>query len=285
MKLSNVTITGFIAISIFAGCKTNEKSRQSSSVKSENAGSLSVQGTSAQALFELIKAAQVAAETIDGHVIRGATTFQVDTIHCTTIMDANQTKNCVVSKAGKNVDINQQIIAANAVDSLDQLGARVDADLIGALNYEIKNVTCTRPVVRNPIVTCYFDKRSEVTPIALNADESDTIFDALSLAGVKPETVDGQIIVGSTTLKADQMYCSILSDANHTRTCGIAVKGQIIDVTNTDSVYKLIDLLSSIGAAVHPELIGAANYEVNQVECSKVVYPGARATCTLKLSK
>ncbi len=285
MGIRKVIVTGFVAVTLFAGCNTKKDLNHASKINSQGTRSLSVTGSSAVALFQLLKESGVQAETIDGHVIMGATSYKADSIHCMTIMNAEQTKKCAVSKAEKILEVDDQSVALNAVAALDEMGVRVDADLIGALNYEISNINCTRPMVRNPVITCYYDKRAAVMPATLNAEQSDTIFDAMAGAGVKPETIDGQLPLGATTLKANQIFCSIISDANRTRTCGVLSNGQVIEISDSDTIDNLLDLLGSIGAAVNPELIGAANFQVNNVGCSKVVYPGAHASCVVQISK
>ena len=99
-----------------------------------------------------------------------------------TIINAEQTKKCLISKDRREFEVNAKSVAVNIVKTLDEMDARVDEELIGAMNYAIGHVTCTRPVVRNLIVTCSYDKRLAVKTVALDDDQIDAIFDALDCA-------------------------------------------------------------------------------------------------------
>jgi hypothetical protein len=273
---------GFAAITILAGCKTTSQGQGSSQMKDDGGEVLSVRGASAAAIFQLMQESGIPAETIDGHVIVGATNYKADTVHCSVIMNAEQTKKCMVTKSGKSIDVTRQVVNQDAITALDAMEARVDAELIGAINYEIKNVSCSRPVVPNPVVTCTY-YQGGASALELNADNSDTIFAALSNAGVQPETIDGRLPTGAVNLKADQINCSIISDMNRTTRCSIVSKGRLIEIRDAGTSRKLAAVFGDIGAVMNPELIGAINYQVNHVTCSKGVFPGARASCSVNL--
>ena len=273
---------GFAAFAVLAGCKTTGQGNGSSQIKSDSDASFTVRGASAAALFELMQESGIEAETMNGHVIIGATNYKADTIHCSVIMNADQTKQCTVIKSGKSIEIARQSVVQDAVTALDEMEARVDAELIGALNYEVKNMTCSKPVVPNPTVTCTY-QAGGAAALELSADHSDVIFDALSGAGVRPETVDGRLPTGAVNLKADQINCSIISDLNRTTRCSNVSRGNMKDIADASMSRKLASIFEDIGAVMRPVLIGAMNSQVNHVACSKGVFPGARASCSVKL--
>lgn len=282
MGIRTFAALGFAALTILAGCKTTAQGNGPSQMKNDSGTSFTVRGAAAAALFQLMQESGIAAETIDGHVIVGATNYKADSIHCSIIMNADQTKKCTLLKSGKSIEIAGQTVIQDAVTALDEMKARVDAELIGALNYEVKNIACSKPVVPNPTVTCTYQDGG-ASALELSADHSDAIFAALSGAGVRPETVDGRLPTGAVNLKADQINCSIISDLNRTTRCSVVARGDNLAINDSSVNRKLASIFEDIGAVMRPVLIGAMNYQVNHVACSKGVFPGARATCSVNL--
>jgi hypothetical protein len=62
-------------------------------------------------------------------------------------------------------------------------------------------------------------------------------------------------------------------------------RGQMKQIPDAALAKKLAAVMDELGALINPELVGAMNYKVNQVACSKGVFPGARANCSLKLAQ
>lgn len=284
-KSVTVSVASLAALSIFSACGIH-KSATSSLHSAKQSQEIS--GLTAAALFALLEKTGIEADTIDGRMIVGATNLSAETVHCTVAMTANQDKRCELEKSGQGYEVTENSVTEKAVEALKILGAQVDQQLIGALNYEIKNLTCTSPVVPSPVISCTYELSSGRSDQALelSAFDAATFFDALTAFGLKPATVDGHVIYGATTLKADAIHCSSGFDANFTKSCEASADGNDqLELNDAALAEKLVNVMERIGAQVDPQLIGATNYEVRDVSCTKGVYPGAHASCSLKLAK
>ena len=283
-KSVTVSVAAVATLALFAACGIAKSPTSSlNSVKQER----EVSGKTAKALFRLLEEGGIEADTIDGRMITGATTLSADMVHCSIVMTANRDKRCEVTKSAKEVSVNHVGITREAIDALEILGARVNEHLIGAINYEIKNLSCTSPVVPNPQVRCRYelsDGRSD-SEVELTGSDAAAFFDALESAGLEPATVDGQIIYGATTLKADAVHCAVISDRNSTKGCEVIDGRRQIELVDKAVISKLVSVMERIGAQIDPEVIGAMNFDVREVSCTKPVVPNPEVTCSLKLVK
>jgi len=198
-KSVNVSVASISFLFLVNAC--GAKANENAFLRSAQAD-LEVSGEHAEALFRLLEEAGIKADTVDGRVIIGATTLSADMVHCSIASTANQDKRCEIQKSGEAYDVSKASVAARAVKSLDSLGAQVDPRLVGAINYEIKNVSCTSPVVPNPEISCSYELsqgRSDLG-LELSGVDASTFFDSMEASGIQPATIDGQVIYGSTTL-------------------------------------------------------------------------------------
>lgn len=282
-KSVTTSVVSFAALSMLAACGVTNQTSQLASAKQTH----EVSGKHAEALFHLLEAAGIEVDTVDGRVIIGATTLGADLVHCSVAMTANQDKRCEIEKSGRGQEVSEAAVAEKAVEALEAIGARVDERLIGAINYEIKNLTCTAPVVPNPEVNCSYELSSgrASKDVEFSGDDAESIFNALESAGVQPASIDGRIIVGATTLKADAVHCSMSFDANFTKRCEISAEGREIELRDAALAASLVTALENIGAQLDTGLIGANQYEVHEVSCTRPVVPSPVFSCSLKLSK
>lgn len=250
---------------------------------------LEVSGEHAQALFGLLEEAGIKADTVDGRVIIGATTLSADKVHCSVASTANQDKRCDIQKSGEAYDVSKAEVAARAVESLESLGALVDPRLIGAVNYEVKNLSCTSPVVPKPEIHCSYELSQGRSDLALELSgvDASTFFDSMEAAGIQPAKVNGQVIYGSTTLKAESIHCTSSFDAHFTKHCEFieSESGSELKLDDKTMAGKMVEVMERIGAKVNPHLVGANNYKVLDVSCTKPVVPNPEVSCSLNLLK
>lgn len=285
-KSVNVSVASISFLFLVNAC--GAKANENAFLRSAKAD-LEVSGEHAEALFRLLEEAGIKADTVDGRVIIGATTLTADKVHCSVASTANQDKRCEIKKSGEAYDVSKASVAARAVKSLDSLGAQVDPRLVGAINYEIKNVSCTSQVVPNPEISCSYELsqgRSDLG-LELSGVDASTFFDSMEASGIQPATIDGQVIYGSTTLNADAIHCTSSYDANFTKHCEITdgASGSELKLNDAAMAHKMVEVMARIGAIVNPHLIGANNYEVLEVSCTKPVVPNPEVSCHLKLVK
>lgn len=283
VNASLASIAGLFLLNA-CGMNANENAKLVSAEQSRE-----VSGIHAAALYGLLEEAGIAADTIDGRVIIGATTLSAETVHCSIASTANQDKRCEIQKSGEAYDVSKASVAASAIESLDSLGAQVDRRLIGAINYEIKNLSCTSPVVLKPEISCSYELSHGRSDLALELSglDASTFFDSMEASGIQPATINGQVIYGSTTLNADAIHCTSSFDANFTKHCEITdgPSGSELKLNDAAMARKMVEVMERIGAKVNPQLVGANNYQVLEVSCTKPVVPNPEVSCHLKLVK
>lgn len=112
--------------------------------------------------------------------------------------------------------------------------------------------------------------------VTLDADTSDELMDAMSTAGLVPENM----VMGHTTLVASALRCSTPVVPNPSASCRFTIPGETLPVDNGDTSATLDAMLRGLNA-YDTQLIGAVNTTAAIVTCGRVVYPGARATCSI----
>lgn len=106
---------------------------------------------------------------------------------------------------------------------------------------------------------------------------SDLLIDAMSNAGVTP---DNPHIVGALNLFSARLHCSAAVVPNPIPGCSLLVHGDTwLNIDDQDANAAFYQTLVDLGAS-DPILIGASNFSVALVSCTRVVVPTAHARCT-----
>ncbi|MEY4632315.1 MAG: hypothetical protein RIQ81_2435 [Pseudomonadota bacterium] len=116
-----------------------------------------ISGDQAKILHNALESAGVAPETVDGRPILGAVTLKADEVSCKQTFDANLTKECEVSKAGRSLGAVEAGLLEGLIAMLDEQGANVNPQLIGASTYVIRKVECVMTVLAEPTYNCSFE--------------------------------------------------------------------------------------------------------------------------------
>ncbi len=285
-KSATVSLAAVASLALFAACgiAKNPTSTLNSALQERE---VELIGSDAAAFFDALESAGLEPATVDGQIIYGATTLKADAVHCAVISDRDSTKGCEVIDGRRQIELVDKAVISKLISVMKRIGAQIDPGVIGAMNFDVRKVSCTKPVVPNPQVHCRYELsqgRSD-SEVELTGSDADAMFDALESAGLEPATVDGQIIYGATTLKADAVHCAVISDRNSTKGCEVIDGRRQIELVDKAVISKLISVMERIGAQINPEVIGAMNFDVREVSCTKPVVPNPEVTCSLKLVK
>ena len=116
-----------------------------------------ISGEKAETLYKSIESANVQPETIDGQPIYGAVTLKADELTCSKSFDANFTKSCKLSKRGARLGEIESSLLETLVDFLEEQGAQVSPNIIGANHYAIGEISCQMTVLARPEYKCSFE--------------------------------------------------------------------------------------------------------------------------------
>lgn len=288
-KLKGVFMKKF-ALVVFAGLAT-ACGANNSNVKSSAQFPVhrSVAGMDAKILFAALEDAGVKQETVDGRPIIGAVTLSASTLNCRVIMNATQDASCRVEKDGEYLDVKSARIAKSASEVLDTAKALKPTALFGANIYEVSDISCTKGVGPFAKAECDFnvslqnsDDNASILK-EISGDQAETLYKSLESANVRPETVDGQPIFGSVTLKADELICDKSFDANFTKSCELSKRGVELGQIDASLLESLVDLLDAHGAQVGPRLIGANKYAIGAISCQMAVLARPEYKCSFEL--
>lgn len=275
------------ALPLFTACGIS--SPPEAELLAQDTGSQSVRGKSAEILFNLLKSSGIKEDPRGtGPFVRRVPKYSAETLHCAIAMTVNQDRSCEIEKNSNVIEIGNKQLVDRAVDVLKSLKAEVDQELFGAINYEVKNLQCFGETAFARGFSCSYNLRkkdSQKPELELSGKQAEILFDAMESAGIEPSLIDGQVIYGATNLDAESAHCARLYDVEASRKCEFTVKGVEKEVRSAALARSLTDLMDRLGAAVNPDLIGAINYEVQNISCSKPTIPQPQVTCSLKLVK
>lgn len=280
-------VMSVVAIPLFTACGVARE--PDAGLLEQNSPGKSVTGKNAQVLFNLLKSSGLKEDPRGtGPFVRRVPKYSVDTLHCAIAMTANQDRSCEIEKNSNVIEIGNKALASQAVDVLKSLKAEVDEELFGAINYEVKNLQCFGETAFARGFSCKYDLPKKDSPsgeLELKGSEAEILFDAMESAGIEPATIDGQVIYGATNLEAESAHCARLYDTSATRKCEFVASGIEKEVAGPALARSLTDLMDRLGAAVNPDLVGALNYEIRDIACSKPTIPQPEVRCSLKLVK
>jgi hypothetical protein len=90
----------------------------------------------------------------DPNRLMGAATLSAGRLHCSTPVVPNPRTHCELTSGNNTVSVLDQAKADALNALLQNLGAEEKPRRIGAANYTAALITCTRPVVPNPVSRC-----------------------------------------------------------------------------------------------------------------------------------
>lgn len=249
----------------------------------------SIAGTNAKILFAALEDAGVKPETVDGRIIIGAVTLSAGTLNCRVVMNAIQDASCRVEKDGEYLDVARASLAKRAAEVLEAAKAQTPHALYGVNIYEATDISCTQGVGPFALTRCEFnvskDSSDDNASISkeISGDQAETLYKALESANVQAETVDGRVIIGAVTLKADELKCSKSFDGNFTKNCELSKRGERLGEIDSSLLEGLVDLLEDHGAQVSPRLTGANHYAIGEISCQMTVLARPEFNCSFEL--
>jgi hypothetical protein len=113
------------------------------------------------------------------------------------------------------------------------------------------------------------------TEISLTGTQADDLFAALQRVGV----VDNSERLGATTLIASEIECMTPVVSNPVTTCRLYTASSTLNMSPADALKVNLILSTSVGR-VSNGTVGATTARAYSISCSKIVYPGATATCS-----
>lgn len=111
----------------------------------------------ARLLYSSLESAGVEPETVDGRPILGSVTLKADETSCKVTYNANMTKVCQVSKKGQSLRPVDASLVEGLIEMLEEQGAQINPNVIGASSYVIRKVECSMTVLAEPTYNCSFE--------------------------------------------------------------------------------------------------------------------------------
>jgi hypothetical protein len=130
-------------------------------------------------------------------------------------------------------------------------------------------------------------KTSAATKIhkVLTGVHSDSLFNAMENAGIKPQRAGGRIIVGAINLVAENASCRVVMNASQETECHFIENGEQREVKDAGLAKKAAKALDAAGAHTMHAIYGVNNYEATDMTCTRGVGPLALTRCEFNIPK
>ena len=111
--------------------------------------------------------------------------------------------------------------------------------------------------------------------VSISGPGADSFLDALTGAGA----YDASGALGAQNIALESVHCSAAVVPHPVPHCTLVENGQTMQADQSDAAVLFRTLVDN-GAVIHNGTVGATNTVATNVQCSRVVYPGAHATCS-----
>lgn len=115
------------------------------------------------------------------------------------------------------------------------------------------------------------------TTVEASEAQSELLMGAIEAAGIQAD----QIVMGASNLVAGRLQCNRIVYPGATAQCKFTAGSEVLPVEDVDVADQLQDALLDLDAMQQPILLGNSRTNAALVRCSRGVYPGAKARCSL----